>query len=164
MKWARAASAGCGLWVGRDVTRAENTVREFWRLMASNDFASVKRVLADGFVLEWPQSAERIRGAENFARMNAEYPAHGPWRFELRRLVAGGAGAAQANGQIQQVVTHVGITDGTQRAEAISFFEVDAARGLIVRIVEFWPEPYAAPSHRAHLTEPIAQTPKEDPA
>ena len=32
---------------------AEDTVREFWRLMATNDFASVKQVLAEGFVVEW---------------------------------------------------------------------------------------------------------------
>jgi hypothetical protein len=51
---------------------AVEVVREFWRLMASNDFASVGAVLAPGFVLEWPQTNERIRGAERFARMNVE--------------------------------------------------------------------------------------------
>jgi hypothetical protein len=131
---------------------AEDTVREFWRLMATNDFTSVARVLADSFVLEWPQSNERIRGAANFARMNAEYPANGPWRFDLHRLIPGPAGRA---GEPVQVVTQVAVTDGVQRAEAISFFEVDPARGLITRLVEFWPEPYAAAANRSHLTEPI---------
>ena len=125
------------------VSTAEDTIREFWRLMATNDFASVKQVLADSFVLEWPQSNERIRGADNFARMNAEYPAHGRWAFTMRRLVA----------TPTEVVTHVAITDGTQSAEAISFFQV--AGGRITRMVEFWPENYPAPKNRAHLTEPI---------
>lgn len=119
-------------------------VREFWRLMASNDFASVGAVLADGFVLEWPQSNERIRGAARFAQMNAEYPAHGPWRFDVRRIVGDTAGEA---------VSEVAITDGVQHATALSFFMI--AGGRIVRIVEYWPEPYAAPANRAHLTEPI---------
>jgi hypothetical protein len=44
--------------------------REFWRLMATNDFHSVAAVLAPNFMLEWPRSKERIRGAERFARMN----------------------------------------------------------------------------------------------
>jgi hypothetical protein len=57
---------------------AEATVREFWRLMGTNDFGAVERVLASGFVLEWPQSGERIRGGGDFARMNAEYPSEGP--------------------------------------------------------------------------------------
>jgi len=122
---------------------AENVVREYWRLMATNDFASVAAVLAPGFVLEWPQSNERIRGAANFARMNAEYPSHGPWRFEVHRIVASEDSA----------VSDVGITDGVQTARALSFFSV--SEGRITRLVEFWPEPYAAPANRAHLVEPM---------
>jgi ketosteroid isomerase-like protein len=120
---------------------AESAVREFWRRMASNDFDSVAAVLDESFVLEWPQSKERIRGATNFARMNREYPAHGPWRFTLQRLVAGAG----------EVVTDVAVTDGVQNVRAISFFTVE--RGRIVRLVEFWPEPYAAPENRRHLVE-----------
>ena len=123
---------------------AEDVVREYWRLMATNDFASVAAVLAHDFVLEWPQSNERIRGAANFARMNAEYPSHGPWRFEIHRIVASDSA----------VVSDVGVTDGVQAARALSFFTV--SDGKISRIVEFWPEPYAAPANRAHLVEPIS--------
>jgi hypothetical protein len=36
-------------------------VREFWTLTGSNDFASVQAPLAEQFILEWPQSNERIR-------------------------------------------------------------------------------------------------------
>ncbi len=117
------------------------TVRRFWELMSGNDFAAVGQVLADDFVLEWPQTGERVRGRANFARMNAEYPAHGPWRFEIHRLF----------GDATQVASDVAVTDGVQRARAASFFTVEA--GLIHRIVEFWPEPYPAPANRAHLVE-----------
>jgi len=123
---------------------ADDVVREYWRLMATNDFASVAAVLAPEFVLEWPQSNERIRGAANFARMNAEYPSHGPWRFEVHRIVASQEAA----------VSDVGVTDGVQSARALSFFTV--SQGKVTRLVEFWPEPYAAPANRAHLVEPIA--------
>jgi ketosteroid isomerase-like protein len=123
---------------------AETVVREYWRLMASNDFDSVRAVLADDFVLEWPQSKERIRGGTNFARMNAEYPSStGRWSFRIDRLVASG----------DDVVTQVGITDGVLSAVALSFFTV--AGGRIVRLVEWWPEPYDAPAHRGHLVEPM---------
>jgi ketosteroid isomerase-like protein len=120
------------------------TVTEFWRLMAGNDFRAVAAVLADDFVLEWPQSNERIRGAEAFARMNAAYPAHGPWRFEVQRLF----------GDAAQAVSAVRVGDGVQQALALSFFEV--AGGRIRRLVEYWPEPYAPPPWRAGLAEPIA--------
>lgn len=118
-----------------------DVVREFWRLMATNDFHDVAAILAPEFVLEWPQSRERIRGAERFARMNEEYPAHGRWEFAIHRMV----------GDETQAVSDVTVTDGVQTARAISFFTV--VQGKITRLIEFWPEPYAAPEHRAHLVE-----------
>ena len=114
---------------------------EFWRLMAGNDFAAVAAVLAPTFVLEWPQSKERIRGAERFARVNFDYPAHGPWQFDVRRVV----------GEDTEAVSEVAITDGVQRAVALSFFSV--ADGKVERLVEYWPEPFVAPANRAHLVE-----------
>ncbi len=35
-----------------DLEASASVVREFWRLMATNDFHSVKAVLADDFVLD----------------------------------------------------------------------------------------------------------------
>jgi hypothetical protein len=122
---------------------AQEVVREFWRLMATNDFHSVGAVLAPEFILEWPQSKERIRGAESFARMNEEYPAYGVWRFTVNHIVGADA----------EAVSDVAVTDGVQTARAISFFVVSA--GKISRIVEFWPASYAAPANRAHLVEII---------
>lgn len=120
---------------------AEAVVREFWRLMATNDFQSVRQVLADDVVVEWPQSRERIRGAINFARMNAEYPTTGRWQFRINDLVA----------TADRVVTQVSVTDGTQSAEPVTFFTV--ADGRIVRLVEYWPEPFAPAENRSHLVE-----------
>ena len=119
-------------------------VHEFWRLMATNDFDSVAAMLAEDFVLEWPQSNERIRGAARFAQMNREYPAHGRWTFDVRRVVAGEGDAASV----------VDITDGVQRATALSLFTIVEER--ITRLVEYWPEPYPALASRAHLFEPIS--------
>ena len=109
--------------------------------MNTNDFQAVGAVLAPDFILEWPQSKERIRGAERFAQMNQAYPAHGQWRFAIKRLV----------GSEVEAVSEVEVTDGVQVARAISFFTV--AQGQITRLVEFWPEPYAAPANRAHIVE-----------
>lgn len=122
---------------------AIDVVREFWRLMKTNDFASVGAVLAPDFLLEWPQSKERIRGAAKFAQMNREYVAHGPWRFEIVRLF----------GSENEAVSQVHVTDGVQRATAVSLFTV--ADGKISRLVEYWPEPYPAPAGRAHLVEAL---------
>ncbi len=122
---------------------AISLVEQFWARMASNDFRAVGELLSDDFVLEWPQSLERIRGRDNFAAMNEEYPAQGPWRFTLNRLVGGAS----------EAVSDVSVTDGVLQARAVSFFSV--AKGRIVRIVEFWPENYPAPANRRHLVEPL---------
>ena len=124
-----------------DLQASASVVREFWRLMATNDFHSVKAVLADDFVLDWPQSGERIVGPENFAVVNAEYPTEGVWSFAIRRLVAQGP----------EVVTHVEVTDGKQSGEAISFFHLSG--GKIQSIVEYWPDPFEPAANRKHLVE-----------
>jgi ketosteroid isomerase-like protein len=122
---------------------AIEVAHQFWRLMATNDFHSVAAVLAQDFVLEWPQTRERIRGAERFARMNQEYPSHGPWRFTINRLVGGESEAA----------SDVTVTDGVRIDRVITFFTV--ASGKVTRLVEFWPEPSSPAPNRAHLTEPL---------
>jgi len=126
-----------------DLAAPEAVVLDFWQRMASNHFDSLSAVLAEGFVLEWPQSRERIRGAERFVRMNAEYPVQGRWRFTLKSLVAGA----------ERVVTEVVVEDDATSALALSFFSV--AGGRITKLVEYWPEPYAARPERAHLVEPM---------
>ena len=115
--------------------------------MSSNDFTAVGAVLADDYVLDWPQSNERIRGRERFAAVNAEYPANGPWVFTVHRIV----------GSETEAVSEVSVSDGVQHAKVISFFTV--SQGLITRQVEYWPEPYAAPANRTHLVEAIRPIP-----
>ena len=122
---------------------ATNVVREFWRLMGTNDFHAVGAVLADDFTLEWPQSNERIRGRDRFASMNVEFPAKGLWVFTVNRIVSDEV----------EAVTDVSVTDGSRSDRAISFFTV--RDGKISRIVEYWPEAYAAPASRSHLVEPL---------
>ena len=121
--------------------KAVEVVERFWELMASNDFRSVGSVLSYDFVLDWPQSKERIRGRDNFAAMNEEYPAPGRWEFTVNRVV----------GTDVEAVSDVSVTDGVQKARAVSFFAV--SDGKIVRMVEFWPDDYPAPENRKHLVE-----------
>jgi len=124
--------------------KAVEVIEKFWGLMQSNDFRSVGTVLSDDFVLEWPQSNERISGRDNFILMNEEYPAHGPWTFTINKLV----------GNDHDAVTDVSVTDGVQNARVISFFAVEGGR--ITRMVEFWPASYEPPGNRRHLVEKIS--------
>ena len=53
--------------------------------------------------------------------MNQEYPAHGPWRFTINRLV----------GCESEAVSDVTVTDGARTDRAITFFTVATASGTL---------------------------------
>lgn len=120
---------------------SKHVVTRFWAAMQTNDFRAAARLLSDDFVLEWPQSGERIRGPGNFAALNENYPAAGRWQFTVHRIIAEG----------DQVVTDVGITDGQLTGRALTFSTVRG--GKIIRQVEFWPDPFEPAEWRAHWVE-----------
>jgi ketosteroid isomerase-like protein len=116
-------------------------IKEFYKRMNANDFRLASQMLVEDYVLEWPQSNERIRGRASFVAVNEEYPAGGRWSFAINRIV----------GNATEVVSDVSVTDGTQMARAITFSTVQD--GQIVKQVEYWPDNYEAPQNRKHLVE-----------
>jgi hypothetical protein len=120
---------------------SRQAVERFWRAMNTNDWRAVGELLHDDYVLEWPQSGERIRGREHFATVNDNYPAVGPWRFTVNRLVADEISA----------VTDVTVSAPSLTARVVSFFELRGS--LIWRMTEFWPDPFAAAEWRAQWVE-----------
>jgi len=129
-----------------DEAASRRIVERFWRAMNSNDWQVAGLLLHDDFVLDWPQSGERIRGRENFAAVNGNYPAAGPWRFTVNRVVGDEEGAA----------SDVAVTDGAVEARVVSFFAM--RDGLIWRVTEFWPEPFAAAGWRAAWVEQVGRS------
>jgi ketosteroid isomerase-like protein len=116
-------------------------VENFWLTMATNDFYAAGQLLHDDYVLEWPQSGERISGRDNFAAINTNYPAEGEWRFTINQMVAEG----------DKVVTDVTATDGKMIGRAITFSIIRDQK--IWKQVEFWPDPFEAPVWRAQWVE-----------
>ncbi len=114
----------------------KQVVAAFWAAMQTNDFRAAAALLDESYTLDWPQSGERISGRENFAAVNEQYPAAGPWRFTVHRLLADGP----------EVVSDVSVTDGAVQGRALTFSTV--RDGLILRQVEFWPDPFEAPEWR----------------
>jgi ketosteroid isomerase-like protein len=125
--------------MNRDNNR--QVIEQFWETMKTNDFRAVGELLHDEYVLEWPQSGERIRGRENFVAINEQYPAAGRWRFTVHRLIADDNGVA----------TEVTVTDGAIVGRAITFSEV--RDGKIIRQTEYWPDLYEAPAWRTQWVE-----------
>ncbi|MDN3681305.1 nuclear transport factor 2 family protein [Vibrio tapetis subsp. quintayensis] len=116
---------------------AKQVVLAFWQEMQSNDFEKASLWLSEDFEGIWPQSNERVLGRDNFTAINTQYPANGRWHFQINSVVC----------EMAQVVTDVSITDGVQKARAITFHTVSGGR--ICKQIEFWPDDYDAPEWRA---------------
>lgn len=120
---------------------SQRVIERFWQAMNTNDFPEVGRLLHDDFLLEWPQSGERIRGRENYVTMNERYPAAGRWRFTMNQVLTDGL----------RGVSDITVTDGERVDRAVTFFEL--REGRIWRITEYWPEPFSRVDWRRPLVE-----------
>jgi ketosteroid isomerase-like protein len=116
-------------------------VERFWATMQTNDFNAVGELLHDDYVLQWPQSGERLRGRANFIAVNENYPAHGRWEFTIHRILAEGV----------EVVSDVDVTDGVIMGRAITFSTI--RDGKILHQTEFWPDPFEPAEWRAQWVE-----------
>ncbi|SYZ83172.1 polyketide cyclase [Vibrio paracholerae] len=120
----------------------------FWNAMKTNDFAKASEWLSLDFEGFWPQSGELILGRENFVAINAHYPANGHWLFDIHSVVCEG----------DSVVTDVSITDGVQKARAITFHTVE--NGLIIKQKEFWPDEMLPQAWRAQWVKIVSNQPR----
>ena len=119
-------------------------VEKLWACIQARYWAGVAELIAEDAVIEWPVSAERIVGRENFAAVNSGYPEG--WSIHLLRVVAEG----------DQVVSEVEIPHkelGTFRA--VSLWTV--RDGKIVNGREYWTSPGSdpRPEWRAKFVEPM---------
>ena len=122
---------------------SKQVVELFWAAMQTNDFRRAGELLHDDYLLDWPQSGERIRGRANFIAINETYPAHGRWDFTIHRILA----------EDDQVVSDVGVTDGVITGRVITFSTI--RDGRIIRQTEFWPDAFEPAAWRAEWVEKI---------
>jgi hypothetical protein len=91
------------------------------------------------FVMEMPQSGERIRGRENMRAMQEHFPA--PPSIELRRVVGSGdVWAIEMRSDYDGHVYHV--------VMIVEFLD-----GKIVRETRYYADPFEAPEWRAEWVE-----------
>ncbi|PGH45818.1 Ketosteroid isomerase-related protein [Micromonospora sediminicola] len=117
-------------------------VQELWDRMQARDWVGLGELLADDLVVEWPVSAERIVGRDNYVRINAEYPEG--WSIRVLRIVADGG----------SVVSEVEVPhDAVGLHRVASFWTVRAGRVIDGR--EYWTCPGSdpAPAWRARWTQ-----------
>jgi ketosteroid isomerase-like protein len=124
-----------------DSHEKRRVVEQFYDAMNTNDFRAAGDWLHAEYVLEWPQSGERVRGRDNFIAINQNYPAAGPWRFTIQHLMADESGVA----------SDVVVSDGAVTARAIAFSDI--RDGKIYHQTEYWPDPFDAVPARAQWVE-----------
>ncbi|MBA3309044.1 MAG: nuclear transport factor 2 family protein [Nocardioidaceae bacterium] len=122
------------------MTDARALIEQFLETLERRDWQAWSELLDPEVVYELPQSRERIRGRETYLRFNQEYP--GDWHLRPRLVIAdAGDGVAWFDWEV----------DGEAAGEGIAFFGV--VGGAIVRVTDYWPEPYDPPAGREHLVE-----------
>jgi hypothetical protein len=108
-----------------DEGRDASTVRTLWELFEARAWDRALSLLHPEFEAYWPHTGERIRGPDNFIRLNSAYPEG--WSISIKRVIP-------ANDVVvsEIEVSHVDL--GT--SYAASFFEM--RDGLIHRATEYW--------------------------
>ena len=120
---------------------AHDVVDAYWAAAEARDWEAFGRTLAHDVVYRGPQTREQVRGREAYVRFNTDGFAY-DWHLRVERIVAEG----------RQAASWIEFTgpEGTQ--PGLCFFELDGD-DRIVRITDFWPDPYELPASRAHLVE-----------
>lgn len=119
-------------------------VEAWWDRIEARDWSGVADLVAQDVVVEWPLSAERIVGNNNFVAVNSQYP--GGWSIRVLRIAADGS----------EVVSEAEVPHEESGVfRAASFWTV--RQGRIVRGREYWTSAGADPSPkwRAALVEPM---------
>ena len=115
-------------------------ITTFWGLFSEQKWDQAATLLHEDFMAIWPQSRERMVSAKNFIDVNRYYP--GNHKIEIIHLFE----------TSNKVLTTVWIAADTgQKTFANSIFDIQ--NGKILKIEEYWAEPYAAPQWRKQWVE-----------
>ena len=129
-------------------TDIDRAIAEMRDAMEEGDLAAATRLAerysAPDFVIEWPQSGERIRGIDNYRKLNEQYAS---------------ATGTSPTGKLRRV-HHDGdllVSEGTidygdgVPVSVISIYEF--RDGKVVRATEYFANPFEAPDWRAPFVE-----------
>ena len=67
-------------------------IHALWDRIQARDWSGAAELVADGAVIDWPVSSERIVGKANYIALNREYPEG--WSIRVLRILRGGGTAA----------------------------------------------------------------------
>jgi len=123
---------------------AAMVVRELWARIQARDWSGVGELIADDAIVDWPVSAERIVGRDNYVAVNSGYPEG--WQIRVLRVIGMGD---EAVSEVEVPHQDLGVF------RAVSLWTV--ADGKIVRGTEYWTTPGSdtPATDRAAFVEPM---------
>jgi ketosteroid isomerase-like protein len=118
---------------------------KFWNCISEQRWDAAKELLSDDFEAYWPQSKEKIVGADNFISVNSNYP--GTHKIEFCNRTSSYDVWDHATTVITEVYIESKMPDGKEmKLFAISTFEIMDEKIMSLR--EYWAETYPAPEWR----------------
>ena len=110
-----------------------------WAASDAQDFVAEHEIYADHAVLEYPQSGERIRGAQGIQASRMAQPSRK--RFTVRRVLGGG----------DLWISEIVLTYDEQPMFVVSLMEFEG--GKVVRETQYFGEPFEPGPSRAQWSE-----------
>ena len=110
-----------------------------WAASDANDFAAEHEIYGEHAVLEYPQSGERMRGAQAIQASRMAQPS--AKRFTVRRVLGGGG----------LWVSELILTYDGQPFHAVSIMEFEGDK--VLRETQYFGEPFEPGSSRAQWVE-----------
>ncbi|MGC2656043.1 MAG: hypothetical protein WA317_21165 [Mycobacterium sp.] len=116
-------------------------LQNHWAASDANDFAAEHRIYRDDALLEYPQSAERIRGRQNIQASRTAQP--NTKRFTVRRILGGG----------DLWITELILTYDDQPFYVVSIMEFSGQE--VVHETQYFGGGFAPGPSRAQWVEPL---------
>jgi len=145
-------------------TGGKGLVRRFLEIMDTREYKALGEVLHPEFVIEWPQSGERVRGVKNALAVFANYPGGLGEGFAPDRTEVLGAEPRYVMTPTFNVIRLEGTGDTitaytkTRYPDGTDWYVVSLVTvrdGAIVKQVSFFAPVYPAPAWRAAWVEPL---------
>ena len=123
-----------------DDTRA--ALQRHWAASDADDFAGEHQIYADGAILEYPQSRERIRGRQRIQASRMAQPNRK--RFAVRRILGAG----------ELWISELVLTYDDRPVHVVSIKEFEG--GQVVRETQYFGEPFEPGASRTQWVERMA--------
>ena len=123
----------------------QEVIARYWDAVAARDLQSLRPLLTEDFVEDWPQSGERIRGPDNWHGMATSHPAY-PSVEAVRTLGEGDVWVTEAR---------FDYGGGDPPWSVCAIFEFSGDR--IAKVTEYFGAPFEAPEWRDPFTERIPE-------